>query len=61
MLYEVITNTNLEVLDAQRDLFISATDLLRARYDFILNILRLKQSAGLLSEEDLERFNRWLE
>lgn len=59
--FEAGINTNLEVLDAQRDLFISATDLLRARYDFILNILRLKQSAGLLSEEDLERFNRWLE
>jgi outer membrane protein len=59
--FEAGINTNLEVLDAQRDLFLSATDLLRARYDFILNILRLKQSAGLLSEEDLENFNRWLE
>jgi outer membrane protein len=59
--YEAGINTNLEVLDAQRDLFLSATDLLRARYDFILNILRLKQAAGTLNEEDLERFKRWLQ
>jgi outer membrane protein len=59
--FEAGINTNLEVLDAQRDLFISATDLLRARYDYILNLLRLKQAAGLLSEEDLARFSRWLQ
>ena len=59
--YEAGINTNLEVLDAQRDLFLSSTDLLRARYDFILNILRLKQAAGTLNEEDVERFNRWLQ
>jgi outer membrane protein len=59
--FEAGINTNLEVLDAQRDLFISATDLLRARYDYILNILRLKQAAGLLSEEDLARFSNWLQ
>ncbi|MDX1486791.1 MAG: TolC family outer membrane protein [Acidiferrobacterales bacterium] len=59
--FEAGINTNLEVLDAQRDLFISATDLLRARYDYILNILRLKQAAGLLSEEDLARFSKWLQ
>jgi outer membrane protein len=59
--FEAGINTNLEVLDAQRDLFLSATDLLRARYDYILNLLRLKQAAGLLSEEDLEKFSRWLQ
>ncbi len=59
--FEAGINTNLEVLDAQRDLFISATDLLRARYDYILNLLRLKQAAGLLSEDDLARFSNWLQ
>lgn len=59
--FEAGINTNLEVLDAQRDLFLAATEFLRARYEYILNLLRLKQSAGTLSEQDLERFNRWLE
>ena len=59
--FEAGINTNLEVLDAQRDFFISATDLLRARYDYILNLLRLKQAAGILSEDDLARFSRWLQ
>ncbi|MFQ6022004.1 MAG: TolC family outer membrane protein [Acidiferrobacterales bacterium] len=54
-------NTNLDVLDAQRDLFIASRNLLRARYDYILSLLRLKESAGTLSEDDLRRFNRWLE
>ncbi|MFQ5994979.1 MAG: TolC family outer membrane protein [Acidiferrobacterales bacterium] len=59
--FEAGINTNVEVLDAQRDLFIARTDALRARYDYILELLRLKQSAGLLSEEDLIAFNRWLQ
>jgi outer membrane protein len=54
-------NTNLDVLDAQRDLFIASRDLLRARYDYILSLLRLKESAGTLSEDDLVRFNRRLQ
>lgn len=58
--FEAGINTNLEVLDAQRDLFISATGALRARYDYILQLLRLKQAAGTLSEKDLIAFNGWL-
>jgi outer membrane protein len=59
--FEAGINTNLEVLDAQRDLFLAATNFLRARYDYILNLLRLKQGAGTLSEQDLVGFNRWLQ
>ncbi len=59
--FEAGINTNIEVLDAQRDLFIASTGFLRARYDYILNLLRLKQNAGTLSEEDLQRFNAWLQ
>jgi outer membrane protein len=53
-------NTNLDVLDAQRDLFRAKRDYARARYDYVINILKLKQSAGTLSEDDLEEMNRWL-
>ena len=52
--------TNLEVLDAQRDLAQSRSDYFRARYDFILAVLRLEQSAGDLNDDDVRRVNGWL-
>ena len=52
--------TNLDVLDAQRDLSSSHTDYLGARYDFILSVLRLERAAGDLDEDDLKRINAWL-
>ncbi len=52
--------TNLDVLDAQRDLSRSRTDALRARYDYILAVLELEMSAGQLDEEDIQHVNGWL-
>ncbi len=52
--------TNLDVLDAQRDLYQAQRDYLRARYDFILSVLRLEQAAGQLDVEDVRRVNHWL-
>ena len=54
-------NTNVEVLDAQRDRFINQRDLLGARYSYILNTLNLKEAVGSLSEDDLKSINGWLE
>ena len=45
--------TLLMVLDAQRDLYTARRDYAQARYDYLLNKLRLKQAAGTLSELDL--------
>lgn len=53
--------TNLDVLDASRDLFRAKRDLAQARYDYLLNLLRLKQAAGTLSETDLAQINGWLQ
>ena len=53
--------TNLDVLDAQRDLYQAQRNYLRARYDFILAVLSLEQSAGQLDEDDVRRVNAWLE
>jgi outer membrane protein len=50
--------TLLGVLDAERDLYLSLRDYARARYDYLLNRLRLKQAIGSLSDEDLEAFDR---
>jgi outer membrane protein len=54
-------NTNLDVLDATRDLYRAKRDLSSARYDYLLNMLRLKQSAGILSENDVSQINGWLQ
>lgn len=58
--FEVGTRTIVDVLDAQRELFRARRDLARARYDYVLNSLRLKQAAGNLIEADLLQVNGWL-
>ena len=59
--FEVGTRTAIEVLDAQRELFRGQRDFSRARYEYLLNTLKLKSSVGLLSIDDLEQINNWLE
>ena len=51
--YEVGTRTSTDVLNAERELLRAERDLSRARYDYLLNQLRLKQSVGQLSKDDL--------
>ena len=58
--YEVGVRINIDVLNAQQQLFSTKRDLSRARYDTLLNGLKLKAAAGSLSEEDLESVNRLL-
>ncbi len=58
---EVGTRTPVDVLDAQRALFSAKSDYARARYDYIVESLRLKQAAGTLSPADLQQINTWLE
>lgn len=57
---EVGTRTTIDVLNAQRDLFRAKRDLSRARYDYLVNTVRLKQAAGMISLSDLEQINGWL-
>lgn len=52
--------SSLDVLDGVRDLFFSRRDYSRARYDYILNSLRLKQMVGTLSEKDIAAVNQWM-
>jgi len=54
-------NTNVEVLDAVRDLYFSERDYINAKYQFILSTLQLKRVAGSLKVTDLEVVNSWLE
>jgi len=47
-------------LNAQQQVFSTRRDMSRARYDALMNGLRLKAAAGNLSEADLEQVNRLL-
>lgn len=47
--------TGLAVLDAERDLYQAKQAHALARYDYLLNTLRLRQGAGTLNAEDLTR------
>ena len=58
--YQVGVRTNIDVLNAQQQLFLTQRDLARGRYDVIINGLRLKSAAGTLVEEDLQRINALL-
>jgi outer membrane protein len=58
--YQVGVRINIDVLNAQRQLYSTQRDLSRARYDTIMNGLRLKSAAGTLKEADLVPVNEML-
>ena len=59
--FEVGTRTIVDVLDSQFALYRSITLFYQARYDYLMNVLRLKQAAGSLQIQDLEEIDQWLE
>jgi outer membrane protein len=59
--YQVGVRINIDVLNAQRQLYQTRTDLARARYNTIIAGLRLKSAAGSLREEDLLPINALLQ
>jgi outer membrane protein len=58
--YEVGVRINIDVLNAQQQLYSTVRDLSVARYNTITNLLKLKAGAGSLIEQDLEEVNRAL-
>jgi outer membrane protein len=59
--YQVGVRINIDVLNAQRQLYSTRTQLSQARYTTILNGLKLKAAAGSLREEDLAPVNALLQ
>ena len=51
--YQVGVRINIDVLNAQSQLYQTRRDLARARYDVLVGLLRLKQAAGTLTQADL--------
>jgi outer membrane protein len=59
--YEVGVRINIDVLNAQSQLFDTRQKLAKARFDTLLAQLKLKSAAGSLSEDDLRAINALLE
>lgn len=59
--FDVGTRTTVDVLNARRELFSALRDYSRSRYDYVVNTLRLKQAAGIVSVDDIVLINQWLE
>jgi outer membrane protein len=58
--YQVGVRINIDVLNAQSQLFQTKRDLAQARYNVLLGHLRLRQANGTLTPEDLSRLNALL-
>ena len=50
-----------DLLSSQSRVYSARKQLTTSRYDYILNTLRLKRAAGILSPKDLEVLNSWLD
>ncbi len=58
---EVGTRTNVDLLNAERELFGAQRDLARSRYDYLISVLTLEQAVGSLDITDLERVDALLQ
>jgi len=58
--YKVGVRVNLDVLNAQTQLFSTRRDLAKARYDLVLANLRLRQASGQLKPEDVSAVDKLL-
>jgi outer membrane protein len=56
--YKVGVRVNLDVLNAQSQLFGTQRDLAKARYDVLLGGLKLRQASGQLQVTDIDSVNR---
>jgi outer membrane protein len=59
--YEVGTRNIVDVLLAQRNMYAAKRDYASARYDYVINTLKLKAASGQLSEVDIKELNSWLD
>lgn len=58
--YQVGVRINIDVLNAQSQLFQTKRDLAKARYDVLVGSLRLRQASGTLVADDLNAVNALL-
>lgn len=59
--FEVGTSTMVDILTMQRALYKAKSDYARSRYDYLIYGIKLKQAAGSLNEQDLQKINQYLQ
>lgn len=59
--YEVGVRINIDVLNAEQQVFSTRRDLTQARHTAIINALKLKYAAGILNDNDIQQINMLLE
>ena len=59
--FEVGTQTTVDVLTSQNALRRAETTYSQSRYDYVMNVLTLKQAAGTLSAADIMEVDGWLQ
>lgn len=58
--FEVGTRTAIDVLSTLQEVYAAERDYARARYNYVINTLRLKQAAGSLNITDASKINDFL-
>jgi outer membrane protein len=58
--YKVGTRNIVEVLNAEQAYFTALGDYANARFDYVIDSLKIKQAVGSLSPQDLIDLNKWL-
>jgi outer membrane protein len=58
--YEAGTRTAVDVLQSRQQWVQSQTDYARSRYSYMINVIKLQQAAGTLSEQSLNQVNALL-
>jgi outer membrane protein len=59
--FEVGTRTTVDVIISQNALLQAETQYAQSRYNYIINVLRLKQAAGTLGVQDIEEVDGWVQ
>lgn len=52
--------TNVDVLNAQQQVFNAKRELLQTHYSYLLGLLKLKYSIGMLSDDELDHINKFI-
>ena len=58
--FKVGLKTNVDVLNAQQLVFNARRDLLQAKYNYLLGLVKLKYATGVLADDDMNEINRQL-
>jgi outer membrane protein len=59
--YEVGVRINIDVLNAEQQVYVTRRDLAKAKYDTLIAQLRLKAAVGALGEDDVVQVNGLLD